>query len=159
MEYRERLGVGASWWAVGLFFSVTFVTAVGFSLGGWVAAVAGVLTCAAIAGALLAIGRTTITVDANGLGVGRAFLDWGYTGRVTPLDRAATRQRMGPGADPRAYLVTRPYIGTAVLVEVDDPADPHPYWLVSTRHPDQLVAATVAAREPISGTGQRARRQ
>jgi hypothetical protein len=32
-----------------------------------------------------------------------------------------------------------------VQVTVHDPADPVPYWLVSTRRPDELVAALVAA--------------
>ena len=33
--------------------------------------------------------------------------------------------------------------GKKVLVRVDlnDPADPHPYWLVSTRHPERLADA------------------
>jgi hypothetical protein len=26
-------------------------------------------------------------------------------------------------------------------VDITDPADPTPYWLVSTRHPDQLADA------------------
>jgi hypothetical protein len=28
-----------------------------------------------------------------------------------------------------------------VLVVLDDPDDPTPYWLVSTRHPDRVLAA------------------
>jgi len=154
VRYRERLSVGASWWAVGLFFSVSFVTAVGFYLGPGVAAVAGLLTTGALAGALLAIGRTTIVVDAEGLHAGRSFLDWTYAGSLTPLDRAATRHRLGPGADHRGYLMIRPWVDTAVLVEIDDPDDPHPYWVVSSRHPQRMVAAATAARQAISGTGQ-----
>ena len=48
-------------------------------------------------------------------------------------------------ADARAYLLLRPYLSRAVMVPVDDPADPTPYWLVSTRRPDELVAALDAA--------------
>ena len=28
-----------------------------------------------------------------------------------------------------------------VLVVLDDPDDPTPYWLVSTRHPDKVLSA------------------
>ena len=33
----------------------------------------------------------------------------------------------------------RPYIKTAVEITLDDPDDPVPYWLVSTRHPHRLA--------------------
>ncbi len=48
---------------------------------------------------------------------------------------------MGPGADARAFLVIRPYLKRAVRVPVTDPADPTPYWLVGSRHPDALAEA------------------
>ncbi|MGA9746160.1 MAG: DUF3093 family protein, partial [Nocardioides sp.] len=41
-----------------------------------------------------------------------------------------------------------PYLARSVQVPVDDPGDPAPYWLVSTRHPQRLVAALVAAGAP-----------
>jgi hypothetical protein len=37
--------------------------------------------------------------------------------------------------------VLRPYIKTTVEITLDDPEDPVPYWLVSTRHPQRLAAA------------------
>jgi hypothetical protein len=40
----------------------------------------------------------------------------------------------------------RAWARTAVRVEVLDPADPTPYWLVSTRRPDELAAAIAAGR-------------
>jgi hypothetical protein len=52
-------------------------------------------------------------------------------------------------ADARAHLVLRPYIKTAVEITLDDPDDPVPYWLVSTRRPQQLAAAL---REAASST-------
>jgi hypothetical protein len=66
-------------------------------------------------------------------------------GAPVALDAADTRRRAGVDADARAYLLLRPYLKRAVMVPVDDPADPTPYWLVSTRRPDELVAALDAA--------------
>ena len=57
------------------------------------------------------------------------------------LDADQARRRAGVDADARAHLVLRPYVATAVEITLDDPADPVPYWLVSTRRPDALAAA------------------
>jgi hypothetical protein len=62
-------------------------------------------------------------------------------GTPEQLDKDATRRVLGVEADARAYLVTRPYLKHAVRVPVHDPADPTPYWLVATRHPERLAAA------------------
>jgi hypothetical protein len=50
--------------------------------------------------------------------------------------------------DARAWLCIRGWIDPVVRVQVTDPSDPAPYWVVSTRNPDQLVAALQAARTP-----------
>ena len=49
-------------------------------------------------------------------------------------------------ADARAYLLLRPYLKRGVRVDITDPADPAPYWLVSSRRPDALVSALEATR-------------
>jgi hypothetical protein len=37
-------------------------------------------------------------------------------------------------------------------VEITDPADPAPYWLISTRNPDELVRALAELTEsPAAG--------
>lgn len=149
MSYRERLWAPASWWGIGLFFAVTFTTAVGFAVSPAVSAVAGLLTIAGVAGALLWYGRAPVTVDGTGLTAGRSVLEWDWLGEVQPLDEAATRRLLGPDADRAAHLVVRGYVRTAVRVEVNDPADPHPYWLVSTRRPRELAAAVAAARSSM----------
>jgi Protein of unknown function (DUF3093) len=45
--------------------------------------------------------------------------------------------------------LVRGYVAGMVRVVVADHADPVPYWLVSTRHPDQLSAALSAARDAV----------
>jgi Protein of unknown function (DUF3093) len=49
--------------------------------------------------------------------------------------------------------VVRGYIPTAVLLLLDDPTDDTPYWVVSTRHPDRLVAALMAAGARAASNG------
>jgi Protein of unknown function (DUF3093) len=40
-------------------------------------------------------------------------------------------------------------VATAVEITLADPADPVPYWLVSTRRPQQLAAALTTATAPL----------
>ena len=49
--------------------------------------------------------------------------------------------RRGRGDDARAHLVLRPWVSTTVELALADPADPVPYWLVSTRRPGALATA------------------
>nr|WP_218849282.1 DUF3093 domain-containing protein [Nocardioides perillae] len=100
---------------------------------------------------LLAYGRAPVRVvttpDGAELQAGRARIDVRHLGPATALDREATRRTAGVEADARAFLLLRPYLKRSVKVELRDPADPTPYWLVSTRHPQRLVAALEAARD------------
>lgn len=63
--------------------------------------------------------------------------------------RGDDKQRaLGPELDPEAFMLHRPWIGPAVRLEVLDPDDPAPYWVVSARHPDRLLAAIRAGAGP-----------
>jgi hypothetical protein len=73
--------------------------------------------------------------------VGRASIEHAYVAGCQALNAEETRRRAGIEADARAHMVLRPYVKTAVEISLDDPDDPVPYWIVSTRHPQQLVAA------------------
>jgi len=87
-----------------------------------------------------------VLVDGDTLVAGRARVPVQVTGTVTPLDAAALKQAHGPGLDLRAYLCMRGWISTGLRVDITDPQDPTPYWLISSRHPQRLQAALDAAR-------------
>lgn len=145
-RYSERLAAPVAWWLIGLVVGVSSATAMGFYLGPWVAVGAGVAVAGLLTFALLWIGQPRIVVDERGLSVGASTLEWRYQGAATPLDQARARARLGVDADTRGFVVARPYVKTAVEIEVADAADPHPYWLVSTRNPQRLAAALAAGR-------------
>ena len=144
MIYRERLTVPVAWWLLGGLFALSALIAVGWYRGLFWGVATGV-AAAAIAGALFAAASVTITVNAGELAVGRARIELSYLSDAIPLDKQAASHRAGPGADARAFLVIRPYIAGAVEITLDDPDDPVPYWLISTRHPGQLASALSAA--------------
>lgn len=152
MKYSERLGVPWSHWGIALFFGLTFVTAVAFYAGPTFTVVATLLVAAGIAWFLVAYGRLRIEVDEAGVAVGRSRLEWPHVGQVVVHDLAGTRHRVGVGADRRAFLAFRGYINGSVEIAVVDPADPHPYWLISSRHPDELAAAIAAARARVESS-------
>jgi hypothetical protein len=40
-----------------------------------------------------------------------------------------------------AFVVQRPWVRGTVRIYLDDPDDPTPYWVVSSRRPQALLAA------------------
>ena len=71
-----------------------------------------------------------MSVDDGWFRAGRARIEAGHLGAVEALDAEETRGSPDREADARAYLLLRPYLKRAVRVEITDPADPAPYWLV-----------------------------
>lgn len=147
MDFRERLTAPAWYWLVAVVFGASTIIAVGFWYGPWVAFGGGLVVTAAITVLLAWFGRTEVAVGGEGVRVGTALLEWPWVGGVEVLDAEATRERLGVGADARAFVTQRPWLSECVVVGVDDAADPHPYWLISSRRPAQLAAAIEAARE------------
>ncbi|HWJ07932.1 MAG TPA: DUF3093 domain-containing protein [Nocardioides sp.] len=147
--YSERLRVPLRWWAQGTMFIATFWLAMVVALDAtapllpWV--VTGILL-ALLALFLRSYGDARLVVADGWFRAGRARIEVAHLGPAEALDEAATRFVSGPGADARAFLVLRPYLKQSVKVEVTDPADPAPYWLLSSRHPQALAGAINAAR-------------
>jgi hypothetical protein len=94
-------------------------------------------------------GRIRVAVVDRELRVDDARLPARFVADAIPLDAAGRRELLGVGADPMAFVVQRPWVPGAVQVLLDDPADPTPYWVVSSRHPDRLAAALLAARDTV----------
>jgi hypothetical protein len=123
---------------------------IGFGLvtapyGGAVAIPVAVLATLALGGMLL--GTTTTVAVADGVfRAGRARIPVDLLGTPEALDAEAMRQARGPGLDARAYLCLRGWIPAGVRVPVLDPRDPAPYWLVSSRRPQELAEALRRAR-------------
>lgn len=145
--FRERLYVPLGWWLLVLFFVVSLIIAIGFYLGPWLGLLAGGVCLAIAMVVLLPFGSLTTTVDDRALTVGLNRVEWEWVAGAKALDTESARRRLGPQADARAHLVTRPYVPEAVEVTLADAADPHPYWFVGSRHADELAVA-INARVP-----------
>ena len=80
------------------------------------------------------------------LWAGAAHIPTRFVGRTDVVRDEGKRMALGPQLDPAAHVMHRPWVGPAVRLEILDPDDPTPYWVVSTRHPDRLL--TAIRREP-----------
>jgi hypothetical protein len=140
-RYRERLSVPVRWWliAAALVLTLWVITAVpAGNVAGF--AVAGVSTVLLVT-LFLRYGGAVVEVDAQTFRAGRASIERRYLGTAEALTGEAARNAFGRDCDPKAYLVLRSYVPGAVRVEVTDPQDPAPYWLIATRNPQLLAAA------------------
>jgi hypothetical protein len=154
VRYRERLLVPWWWWPPGLGLAGLIALEVNQgvqALPNWVP-FAVLLPVAAVV--LMWFGRTEVTVvgaharstegENSGeteLCVGTAHLPVSAIARSAEVPKTAKSAALGRQLDPAAYVVHRAWVGPMVLVILDDPDDPTPYWLVSCRHPDRVLAA------------------
>ena len=103
------------------------------------------------AAGLLRAGRIRVAVTGDEFQVDDARLPVSVISDVVALDTAGKREALGVGAHPLAFVIQRPWIGPAVQVLLADPADPTPYWVISTRRPVELATALLAAKSRAPG--------
>ncbi|MBA3488549.1 MAG: DUF3093 domain-containing protein [Longispora sp.] len=92
------------------------------------------------------MGRLRVAVTGGELQVDDARLPTRFIEGIEPLDAAARRDVLGVHSHPLAFVIQRPWISGTALVTLNDPDDPTPYWVVSTRHPEALAAAVRATQ-------------
>ena len=137
--FRERLWPGPLGWSFVLGFAAFVLVAV---LPVHEGAAFAASAAAVVLGLAVAVRTATVVTVSDGeLRAGRAHIPVAVLGTARSLDRGGVRAALGPGSDARAFACLRSWIPGAVEVQVEDPADPTPTWLVSTRRPSDLVAA------------------
>jgi len=147
--YEERLVPPVAVWVAVLVVAGISAATLHSGAGGWRSVVPYAVLLPLAVGGLLASSRGRIRVADGVLHVPGARVPLAVVGGVVPLDREATRRLRGPLAEPRAFVSTRGWLSTSVRVQLEDPEDDTPYWLVGTRHPRELAAALEAARDEL----------
>jgi hypothetical protein len=145
-DYRERLWPTPWIYVASLLFipaSILVLAPVSLPAG----IVTGVLIYAAVVVSLSATAPVIEVADGR-LRAGRAEISLDETGVAIGATDAAARVERGTGLDARAHLVIRGWVKHVVRVPIVDPADPTPYWLVSTRRPKELATAINGSRRP-----------
>jgi hypothetical protein len=148
VRYRERLSVPWWWWPPGLGLAGLIALEVNQgvqSLPNWLPFAVLLLVAAVV---LLWFGKTEVRVIAGDgeteLWVGAAHLPVGVISRSAVVPPSAKSAALGRQLDPAAYVVHRAWVGPMVLLVLNDPDDPTPYWLISCRRPERVLAALQA---------------
>jgi hypothetical protein len=150
VRYSERLWVPLWWWLPG--FGLAGLIALEVNQGvralpDWVPFAVLLPVAAAV---LVWFSKTEVRVlgaessdpaAETELWVGDAHLPVSVISRSAVVPRSAKSAALGRQLDPAAFVVHRGWVGPMVLVVLDDPDDPTPYWLVSSRHPDRVLSA------------------
>ena len=95
----------------------------------------------AIMATLLVLSAPTITVTAHSLTVGRATIERRFIGEVQAFRTKDATAERGTRLNGLAYLCIRGWIDPVVRIEITDPSDRTPYWLTSSRRPEELAKA------------------
>ncbi|MFJ7068320.1 DUF3093 domain-containing protein [Streptomyces sp. NPDC101115] len=144
-SFDERLTAPRSWWLIVGLIGLSGALVM-FPLG-TVPTLGGLIAAAALAAAgVSSYGSARVRVVAGSLVAGDARIPASALGAPEVLDAEEARAWRTYKADPRAFMLMRSYVPTAVRVEVTDPEDPTPYVYVSTRDPEGLAAALETAR-------------
>lgn len=144
--YRERQWVPVYWWILaGLLVALTTAQLANNRNIWWLIVPAVALTAAAV-WVLVSWSSTTVTVeqDLDGtkwLNVRSASLPDDVVSRSLAVPATAKRNAMGRQLDPAAFVVSHGWVHEMVMLVLDDPEDPTPYWLISTRNPEALLEA------------------
>ena len=143
--YRERL-----WPAPWLFISTALVIPASLLVFLPINTTAGIVVAivlyAACVGGLI-LGGPVIEVADGEFRAGRARLPLSIVGTVEGFSGDAARAERGQRLDALTWLLIRGWISPVVKIQILDERDTAPYWVVSTRHPDAVVAAITAAKQ------------
>lgn len=77
---------------------------------------------------------TEATLTAKG-----ATIELKNLGAAKVIPKTEVFRALGPELHAKAWLAIQASVKGLVRVEVIDPQDPTPYWLISTRHPEKLA--------------------
>ena len=91
----------------------------------------------------------SIELTETSLRVGKAVIDRTHLGAASAFSGSFAIEQRGIKLDARAWMMFTGWVDAVVRLEITDPQDPTPYWLISTRHPKAFVAA-LRERSPVS---------
>jgi hypothetical protein len=143
--FQERLWPSLGMWIFAFIMTTSLGIAYGRAYGNNLGFIVAISTTAAVALGLI-VNTPLVQIDELNFRVGRARLPLKYVGKIQKLDEQQSRRARSIDANSNAHFQLRGGIKGTVIVEVTDPQDPHPYWQVSSRKPDLLIAALLNAK-------------
>ncbi len=143
--FHERLWPSLGMWVFAFIMTTSLGIAYGQAYGSQLGLLVAIFTTLAVAIGLV-VNTPLIQIDELNFRAGRARLPLAYVGKIQKLDDQQSRRARSTDANSNAHFQLRGGIKNTVIIEVTDPQDPHPYWQVSTRNPDLLIAVLSSAK-------------
>ena len=84
--------------------------------------------------------QTVITFDGQTLRIDKANIESKYLGKVTLLDKSEMRLLRTRDADPAAYLAIKFWEPSGLRIDLNDPRDKTPYWLITSKRGEEIAA-------------------
>lgn len=88
--------------------------------------------------ALIFLSAPIVLVSETELSARGATIQRDLLGEITVVPKSQQFNELGPKLNARAWLSIQGSVKGMVKVEINDPSDPTPYWLISTRNPEKL---------------------
>ena len=95
--------------------------------------------------AVMVVSSPKITISVSEVSVGRAHISRKLLGNTSVVQKQDQFLAKGPKLHARAFLSLQPSVSGLIRMEIQDPKDPTPYWLFSSRKPE-LVAELIGAK-------------
>ncbi|MCS4535222.1 DUF3093 domain-containing protein [Corynebacterium sp. HS2168-gen11] len=146
--YAERQWVPWYWWLIAAFLVALISAQLSFNRSIiWLYVPAVILTILAV-WILFSMSNTRVRIEQESDGTrwlvtGQANLPHTVVARSLAVPATAKRNAMGRQLDPAAFVVSHGWVPEMVMLVLDDPEDPTPYWLIASKDPEKLLAAFV----------------
>lgn len=137
--YRERVWPTPTWFIAALLLIPAVILAlapINFTLG----VVMSIVIYLGAVAFFIAMSPVLEVTDST-FRAGNGRIERHFLGGVTVIPSEDCFDQLHSKLDARAWLCLRNWTGGLVKIELTDPNDPTPYWLVSTRHPERLAQA------------------
>jgi hypothetical protein len=150
--YFERLRTPWWWYLAAVGVSVLLGLEFAVAISGWIAWVPFAIVLPLSLLTVWRLSSGSLTVNDGTLHAGERAVALARVEQAIDLSATELRRLVGRHSDPLAYTYIRSWVGPGVQLVLRPPAGepaedrlPEPYWVVSTRHPDRLLAAVQAA--------------
>lgn len=84
--------------------------------------------------------RTVITISQDQLSIDKAHIEIKYLGEITLLNKDMMRLLRTRDADPAAFLAIKFWEPKGVKIDLKDPRDKTPYWLITSKRGEEIAA-------------------
>jgi len=136
--FQEKLSWSLWLWCFSIFMTGSLSLAVWAAIGNQAAIIVSLIQVGLL---ILAAEKTAlkITVTKGWFLVGPAAIERAFIHNFMALGASEFKRTRGIDADPASYLQIRFWVNSAIKIELRDPKDKTPYWLISTNRANELA--------------------